>query len=147
MIDVNEVDKFFENIATQIAIGAQGIVPQASGELKRSIYCDVERNGYVWRVWFHAADWWDYLSEGRKPGKYPPPDAIRKWIEVKPVIPYPDRSGKIPTLQQLTYLISRKIFEVGIKPRNFNWWLDQKVKKYKELIVKEFENQIRINEI
>lgn len=144
MINVDNIDKFLDNIAKEIAMSAQGIVPQASGELKRSIYCDVERKGYVWRVCFHAADYWDYLSEGRKAGSWPPPDAIRKWIEVKKIQPYPDRSGKIPTLQQLTYLISRKIFEVGIKPRNLNYWLDQEAAKYKEAIMKEFENQIKI---
>lgn len=146
MIDVENIDKFFEGIAQEITLSAQGIVPQASGALKRSIYCDVERNGYVWRVWFHAADWWNYLSEGRKPGSWPPSDAIRKWIEVKRIRPYPDRSGRIPTLKQLTYLISRKIFEVGIKPRNFNYWLDKEAAKYKAEIVKEFENQIKIIE-
>lgn len=65
------------------------------------------------------ADYWKYVENGRGPGKYPPPDAIRKWIEVKPVSIQPDRNGRIPSVEQVTFLVSRKIAEEGTEPQPF----------------------------
>lgn len=39
----------------------------------------------------------------------PPINAIKQWVEVKPVIPRPMSNGKLPTVNQLVYLIARKI--------------------------------------
>ena len=61
-------------------------------------------------------DYWKYIEDGRKPGKFPPVGAIMRWIEVKPVIPRPNDFGKIPTPKQLAYLIGRKIERDGIEP-------------------------------
>lgn len=64
--------------------------------------------------------YWEYLEEGTGPARgraqyWPPSSAIARWIEVKPVIPRPDGNGRIPSPRQLTYLISRKIHDVGTK--------------------------------
>lgn len=40
---------------------------------------------------------------------WPPVDAIKSWIERKNIQPYQDARGKLPTINQLAYLISRKI--------------------------------------
>lgn len=53
-----------------------------------------------------------YIEEGRRPGKFPPPDAISKWITVKNILPRAE-GGIQPTTRQLTYLIGRKIAEQG----------------------------------
>jgi hypothetical protein len=73
-------------------------------------------NKYV--VSLKLQDYWYYVEHGRKPGKFPPPDAILRWIEIKPVLPYPDKNGKLPTNKQLAYLIGRKIATKGIDPGN-----------------------------
>ena len=62
--------------------------------------------------------YWEYLEEGTGPARgraqyWPPSSAIAKWIEIKPIIPRPDARGRIPTPKQLTFLISRKIHDVG----------------------------------
>ena len=59
-------------------------------------------------------DYWTYIENGTKP-HFPPVDAIRKWIEIKPVLPYPGQDGKLPTPDQLAFLIGRKISRVGTK--------------------------------
>ena len=64
--------------------------------------------------------YWEYLEEGTGPARgrdkyWPPPSAIAKWIEIKPVIPRPDGNGRIPTPKQLTYIISRKIHDKGTR--------------------------------
>ena len=63
-------------------------------------------------------DYWYYVDEGRKPGKFPPVNAIRNWILDKPVSFRPI-NGKIPSLKQQTYLIGRSIAEKGTAGTDF----------------------------
>jgi len=63
------------------------------------------------------ADYWKYVEHGRKPGKFPPVDKIISWIKNKPVLPY-EVNGKLPTENQLAYLIGRKIATEGIEAGN-----------------------------
>lgn len=62
-------------------------------------------------------DYWTYIETGTKP-HWPPVDAIKKWVEIKPVLPYPGQDGKLPTPAQLAFLIARKISIEGTKPDN-----------------------------
>ena len=64
------------------------------------------------------ASYWKYIEFGRRPGKWPPMEKILRWIIEKPVIPRPDKKGRVPTEKQLSFLISRKIGLEGIKPGN-----------------------------
>ena len=73
--------------------------------------------GDVWLLTFNLPKEWAYVESGRKPGKFPPPDAIRKWITVKPLVPRAGKNGRVPTIRQMAFLIGRKIAEQGIKPR------------------------------
>lgn len=65
------------------------------------------------------ADYWKYVEEGRGPGKFPPPDAIRNWIEIKPLSIQPDLNGRVPTVEQVGFLIGRKIAQEGTEPHPF----------------------------
>ena len=58
------------------------------------------------------ADYWQFVESGRRPGKFPPPPAIKQWVQLK----FPNENNL--KIQQLTYLIGRKIAEKGIKPGN-----------------------------
>lgn len=108
---------------------------KASGDLINSVKYIYEQRGNSYAVSLSLNDYWKYVEHGRKPGKWPPPSAIRKWIEIKPVLPRPMKNGKLPTLNQLTYLISRKIGEEGIRPRNI-------LEKTLEDINREYEDKI-----
>lgn len=55
---------------------------------------------------------WKYIEWDTKP-HMPPVSAILEWVLVKPVIPREDARGRIPTEEQLAYLIARKIARVG----------------------------------
>lgn len=57
-------------------------------------------------------DYWKYVENDTKP-HFPPINAILEWVKVKPVIPSKAYSGKLPTQEQLAFLIARKISEVG----------------------------------
>ena len=87
---------------------------KASGQLLNSITSEIKVGGEQFTVVLNLVDYWKYVEEGRKPGKFPPPKAILKWITVKPVIPRPIH-GKLPTKQQLAFLIGRKIATEGIE--------------------------------
>jgi hypothetical protein len=86
----------------------------ASNILSDSAEVIVEVNGTTLSVSFNLEDYWKFVEYGRRPGKRPPMDAIRNWIKVKPIVPDPI-NGKIPTTNQLAFLISRKIGMEGTK--------------------------------
>jgi len=64
-----------------------------------------------------------YINDGRFEGFWPNIDNISRWIASKGIVPQPlaQKRGdkiiyRIPTLKQLTFLLSRSIFETGIFP-------------------------------
>lgn len=84
----------------------------ASGELLNGIEARVIVSSNEYEVQLTLQDYWRYVEEDTKP-HWPPKDAILRWIQIKPVIPRPDRNGRIPTTTGLAYLISRKIARFG----------------------------------
>ena len=69
-------------------------------------------------VVFHLQDYWKWVEGGRDKTKNGGNGSLRRnllnWIEVKHILPKP-QNGKLPTPQQLAYLISRKIHKQGYK--------------------------------
>lgn len=90
----------------------------ASGLLGNSLSCIVKTEDGVYDLYLSLQDYWKYVENGRQPGKFPPLDVIKQWIQIKPVIPN-IRNGKLPTLDQLTFLISRSIARNGIPAKNY----------------------------
>lgn len=86
----------------------------ASGKLVQSVESRIAVNGQAYQVQLRLEDYWKYVEWDTRP-HWPPTSALLKWIEVKPVIPQPGRNGKLPTPQQLAYLIGRKIARFGTK--------------------------------
>lgn len=85
-----------------------------SGELAADVYA----------AGIRLLDYWRYVENGRRPGgRFPPKQVIKDWIQVRGIIPQPYRlpSGRtvIPTIDQLTYLISRKIALEGIPAKPY----------------------------
>lgn len=94
------VEEYQDNLILEDAI--------ASKTLYNSLQYKVENGNNSFEVKLSLEDYWKYIENGRKPGKFPPISAIKRWIEIKP---------ELPTTAQLAYLISRKIGLEGIKPR------------------------------
>lgn len=86
----------------------------ASGKLVQSVESRIAVNGQAYQVQLRLADYWKYVEWDTKP-HWPPPSALLRWIEVKPVLPQPDKNGRIPTPKQLAFLIGRKIARFGTK--------------------------------
>ena len=90
----------------------------ASDELYNSVrYILDNKTKGTFEVNLELLEYWKYIENGRKAGKWPPISAIKRWIEVKPVLPRPMANGKLPTNDQLAYLIARKIGLEGITPQ------------------------------
>lgn len=92
----------------------------ASGELLNNVEYDFEKDNMHFAVVLKLADYWKYVEYDTKP-HWPPfkknsdgtiESPILDWIQVKPILP-DNRFGKLPTPEQLTYLIGRKISEEG----------------------------------
>lgn len=79
-----------------------------TGALGNSLNYIVETQDGVKQVSLRLLDYWKYVEEGRKAGKFPPLNNIKNWIRTKPILPRP-YNGKLPTIDQLAYLIGRKI--------------------------------------
>lgn len=90
----------------------------ASGDLSNSLKGIVKQNGKYIVVSIQLNEYWKFIENGTKP-HWPPLSEIRKWISVKPVLPRPTKSGKLPTANQLAFLIARKISKVGTKAKPF----------------------------
>lgn len=85
----------------------------ATGNLLNTIEYEVVRDGSTYRVSLILADYWYNVENGQEPGTYVEIDDLVKWIKVKPVLPTPDRFGRIPTPETLAFYIQSKIEEKG----------------------------------
>lgn len=90
----------------------------ASGKLSETARYELEVNGEHFQVFFNLQDYYRFLEDGRKSGKFPPQQSIINWINFKGIIPHADSKGRIPTTKQLAFLISRKIANEGTQPQN-----------------------------
>ena len=89
----------------------------ATGQLHDTAKCEVVKGEYT--VVFHLQDYWKYVEGGRPKTMSGGTGELRRkildWIEVKRILPTPMKNGKLPTPQQLAYVISRKIHKEGYK--------------------------------
>lgn len=91
----------------------------ASGELGESIAIDIKQNGFN----ITMLDYWEYVDEGRKAGKFPPISSIEKWLS------YPNVQDRMTFGREdlfddskrssLAFVIARKIAEKGTKGNEF----------------------------
>ena len=102
----------------------------------------------LFELYFDLPSYFPFSEYGRRPGKFPPPDVILKWVQFKRLVPRPGRDGKVPSTNQLVYLISRKIATKGTEGKHLfektleDSNLDNLADKLVELITTEFEKEI-----
>ena len=102
----------------------------------------------LFEIVFDLPSYFPFAEYGRRPGKFPPPDAILKWIQFKRLVPRPGRDGKVPSTNQLVYLISRKIATKGTEGKHLlektinDPNLDKLADNLVELLTEQFEKEI-----
>lgn len=102
----------------------------ASYKLLNSVETTVKRNDDEFIVTINLEPYWYYVENGRKAGRFPPIDKILEWIRIKPVIPYSDSRGRLPTEEQLAFLISRKIAEQGTEGKHILYETVDELNRY-----------------
>lgn len=117
-LELTTIKKITDDFVVELKNKLKANDSYASGDLVNSIRGIVKQNGKYIVISIQLEDYWKYIENGTKP-HFPPVDAIKKWISVKPVLPRPLKSGKLPTSNQLAFLIARKISRVGTKAKPF----------------------------
>ena len=112
------LDRYAQDVIANYRASLKDNNVNASWTLSDTLTYEVRSpKGGCYEVVLNMADYWSAVEHGRPPGTWPDHDAIKTWIEVKPVTPYPLPDGTIPSLDTLAFLIERKIYTFGIEPR------------------------------
>lgn len=139
LIDLPHVQAVMEEMAIAIRNEYQDNLIRndriASGDLLNNIEYEITRGDFTYTIYVKMKDYWYYVENGRKAGKWPPIDNILNWIKIKPVLPRPNAEGKLPTPQQLAFLIARKIGEEGTEGT-------QDLRKATDTIWDDFEDRL-----
>lgn len=124
LIDLSELQKVLQDLANDIRDNykehlqfnnrytERGVPTGYSQKLIDSVETQVVVGDNAYEVTMTLNDYWKYVEDDTKP-HFPPPNKILEWVEIKPVIPRPLASGKIPSPKQLAFLIGRAIYEHG----------------------------------
>ena len=78
----------------------------ASGKLIRSLDYRLSDEAGAIHFIFDANDYFTYVDEGRRPGSYPPIQALDKWARIKGIS------------KTAVFAIAKSIYKFGIKPAN-----------------------------
>ena len=96
--------------------------PKASGNL-------IANTNVYWKEGFEQGkpelivempDYYFFVENGRRPGKYPPLAKVRQWAQVKKGISrYRDKKGRFIKRRSFAFAIQTNIKKFGIRPSNF----------------------------
>lgn len=122
VINMSELISFtnLERVLEEYAVAARNTLQDkyinkdhiASGELLNTLEYQIDKGTTSISVSLKLQDYWKYLEEGTKP-HWPPVSKMLEYVKVKPVLPSKTYNGKLPTEEQLAYLIGRKIAREG----------------------------------
>lgn len=119
----------------------------SSGKLLNSIEYNVVQGENEYQVTLTLEKYWKYLEYGisgkEKNTNRPFPNTnwgaykhILEWINVKPVLPRPDKNGKLPTPERLAGAITASLIRNGIDPGNeLHDTLEEVNARYKEKLI------------
>lgn len=122
LIDYSELEKVLWQLAEDFRAGyrdklerddhytTRGSEPRLMDIPDSALHVKYEAGGY--EVSIDLNDYWKYVENDTRP-HWPPRSAILHWVKIKPIVPRPDNKGRIPTPEQLAFLISRKIARHG----------------------------------
>jgi len=130
----NSVKKMQSNLA-QSKSNNSGTLRQSLGKNYRNA---VTVKGGFLNGEITATDYWEFVDQGRAPGKRPPLNEILKWVKTKLPVGGNDL--------QTAFLIARKIGKVGTKGNEFATKVltDKRVKQLEDSIRKSMSEDIII---
>lgn len=89
----------------------------ASGELYESI--QVSYNAEKKQITLTMAEYWKYVNDGRRPGKYVPLNSLLKWIKSRRLKGRNKKTGRFITNESFAWGINQNIKKFGIAPTYF----------------------------
>jgi hypothetical protein len=102
---------------------------ESSGQLRNSLTFSIKETGrgktYItFGAKGAAGKYADVVEDGRRPGKFPPPDAIKTWMKVKPIRLRNKLTNSFvkqtdSAINSAAFLIARSISKKGIKGTKF----------------------------
>lgn len=143
-IDTSSIEKAVDELMYAYASAIIDSGHSASGDLALNQQKVVEYDGKYFKVSLLLEDYWKYLEEGTQP-HFPPINKIKEWIRVKPILPR-EKDGKLPTQEQLAYMIGRKISKEGTEPTYLLTDLVEKT-KFRKRVIKIITDLIKNNAI
>jgi len=102
----NEFGKDYVKILVASLKGNKPFAKVASGSLINSINYKLQDTANGIQFQLLANDYIKYVDQGRRPGTYPPINAIKQWVRIKGIKP------------EAAWAIRTNIFKFGIKPTN-----------------------------
>ena len=116
----NNLRKCLEEYSMYLLLAARNNMPTYY-ELKDKIKFVMNVNGNFYEIGFDAPAYWEYANDGRGPGKMPPvkvidgkkQSVIADWVRRRNITPYALKNGKLPTDDQLAFMIAKKIGREG----------------------------------
>lgn len=120
----------------------------ASGSLLESISATYNPNDQ--EITVEMLDYWIYVNDGRKPGKYVPLDAIKKWIKEKGLKGRNKKTGRFITNESFAWGINTNIKKFGIAPtyfydkavENFEKYFEDEVVKALDIDMEKFFDKL-----
>ena len=90
LMELTELHKVLQDYAKDVTDRYKDVLANnghiASKDLVNSIKTEVKVGDAAYEVTMTLKDYWKYVENDTRP-HFPPPSALIKWIEVKPVIP------------------------------------------------------------
>jgi hypothetical protein len=102
----NEFGKDYVKVMVGLLKGNKPFPKVASGSLINSINYRLQDTANGINLILLANDYLQYVDRGRRPGTYPPIQAIQRWVTIK----------GLP--KEAAWAIRQNIFKFGIKPTN-----------------------------
>lgn len=120
----------------------------ASGSLLDSISANYNPNSG--EITVEMLDYWKYVNDGRKPGKYAPLDSIKDWIKEKGLKGRNKKTGRFITNESFAWGINTNIKKFGIAPtyfydravENFEKYFEDEVVKALDIDIEKFFDKL-----
>jgi hypothetical protein len=146
MDNMKELDKAIEILGEDLVLKLREALRNAnknsSGNLIKSVDYKIIKRADETILQILAADYLQYVDEGRKPGKFPPLKALDKWIVRRGIAPR-DKKGKFISRASVKFLIARSIAKNGIKGIHVvRKTIDEVYSKKQELIAEAVSSDI-----
>ena len=120
MDNFDNLETFVNNFVDELIANYKYLLQRDKKVASSSLINSVKNNGVTIKNNeiqgnISIADYWKYVENGRRSGKFPPPNKIFDWAKQRSL---PRVKASVRERQSFSFLVGRKIAKEGIKPGN-----------------------------